>query len=140
MVGVAGFEPATPASRTQLSRRIALKSREFWLHPISTISVRSRRSRGYPGVGLPRGIQVFEQELSVGCGDTQHPILREAKYSTPLMLRWIARCTSDWIRFEIDARSNPPSRSWLPFFCINKRRDVWLAQFRNLDQLDADVP
>src|SRR5262249_27850077 len=27
------------------------------------------------------------------------------KYSTPLMLRGIARCTSDWIRSGIDARS-----------------------------------
>jgi hypothetical protein len=25
-----------------------------------------------------------------------------------LMLRWIARCTSDWIRSGIEARSNPP--------------------------------
>ena len=29
----------------------------------------------------------------------------EEIYSTPLMLRWIARCTSDWIRSEIEARS-----------------------------------
>src|ERR1700736_3091554 len=29
------------------------------------------------------------------------------KYSTPLMLRWIARCTSDWMRSGIDARSRP---------------------------------
>src|ERR1700737_3583435 len=29
----------------------------------------------------------------------------EAIYSTPLMLRWIARCTSDWIRSGISARS-----------------------------------
>ena len=28
------------------------------------------------------------------------------KYSTPLMLRWIARCTSDWTRSEIDAKSS----------------------------------
>ncbi len=31
----------------------------------------------------------------------------EEKYSTPLMLRWIARCTSDWMRSGIDARSRP---------------------------------
>src|SRR5712672_1953000 len=31
----------------------------------------------------------------------------EAIYSTPLMLRWIARCTSDWIRSGIAARSRP---------------------------------
>src|SRR5260370_863120 len=31
----------------------------------------------------------------------------EEIYSTPLMLRWIARCTSDWIRSGIDARSRP---------------------------------
>src|SRR5260370_33774386 len=31
----------------------------------------------------------------------------EAIYSTPLMLRWIARCTSDWIRFGISVRSMP---------------------------------
>src|SRR5260370_1018683 len=31
----------------------------------------------------------------------------EAIYSTPLMLRWIARCTSDWIRSGIDVRSRP---------------------------------
>src|SRR4249919_3024914 len=29
----------------------------------------------------------------------------EAMYSTPLMLRWIARCTSDWIRSGIGAKS-----------------------------------
>src|ERR1700753_3227990 len=29
------------------------------------------------------------------------------KYSTPLMLRWIARWTSDWIRSGMDARSRP---------------------------------
>src|SRR5438128_1437954 len=29
------------------------------------------------------------------------------KYSTPLMLRWIARCTSDCTRSEIEAKSNP---------------------------------
>jgi hypothetical protein len=51
MVGVAGFEPATPASRARLSRRIALKSLASWLHTTSGISIRSRRSRGYPGVG-----------------------------------------------------------------------------------------
>ena len=28
------------------------------------------------------------------------------KYSTPLMLCWIARCTSVWIRSGIDARSS----------------------------------
>src|ERR1700722_17262048 len=28
-------------------------------------------------------------------------------YSTPLILRWIARCTSDWIRPGIDAKSRP---------------------------------
>ena len=28
------------------------------------------------------------------------------KYSTPLMLRWIARCTSDWTRSGIDAKSS----------------------------------
>src|ERR1700704_3399546 len=31
----------------------------------------------------------------------------EAIYSTPLMLRWIARCTSDWIRSGIEVRSRP---------------------------------
>ena len=31
----------------------------------------------------------------------------EAIYSTPLMLRWIARCTSDWIRSGNRARSRP---------------------------------
>ena len=34
----------------------------------------------------------------------------EAIYSTPLMLRWIARCTSDWIRSGIDARSSAGRR------------------------------
>jgi len=28
----------------------------------------------------------------------------DAMYSTPLMLRWIARCTSDWIRSGIDGK------------------------------------
>ncbi len=28
-------------------------------------------------------------------------------YSTPLMLRWIARWTSDWIRAGMSARSKP---------------------------------
>ena len=28
----------------------------------------------------------------------------EEMYSTPLMLRWIARCTSDWIRSGIDGQ------------------------------------
>ena len=28
----------------------------------------------------------------------------ETIYSTPLMLRWIARCTSDWIRSGIDCQ------------------------------------
>src|SRR6516225_8809264 len=31
----------------------------------------------------------------------------DEKYSTPLMLRWMARCTSAWIRSGIEARSSP---------------------------------
>ena len=48
----------------------------------------------------------------------------EAMYSTPLMLRWIARCTSDWIRSGIDARSRPAGAfiSALP-----PTADVWCA-------------
>jgi hypothetical protein len=41
MVGVAGFEPATPASRTRLSCHIVLKSLAFWSHPTAGICVRS---------------------------------------------------------------------------------------------------
>ena len=63
LVGVAGFEPATPASRTQLSRHIVLKSLAFWLRTIACISVRSWRSRGYPGVGTPYGKLVFDQRF-----------------------------------------------------------------------------
>src|ERR1700682_4722317 len=54
----------------------------------------------------------------------------EAIYSTPLMLRWIARCTSDWIRSGIDARSRPARlRPALAFiFALRPRTpDAWCA-------------
>src|ERR1700683_2306058 len=49
----------------------------------------------------------------------------EAIYSTPLMLRWIARCTSDWIRSGIDVRSRPAGA----FISALHRRtaDAWCA-------------
>src|SRR5207253_7908340 len=49
----------------------------------------------------------------------------EAIYSTPLMLRWIARWTSDWIRSGIDARSRPA----VMFISVLPRRtiDAWCA-------------
>src|SRR5258708_7001269 len=43
--------------------------------------------------------------ISFGVDPSDGP--EEAIYSTPLILRWIARCTSDWIRSGIDARSGP---------------------------------
>ena len=43
--------------------------------------------------------------MSFGVEPSEGP--DEAIYSTPLMLRWIARCTSDWIRSGIDAKSSP---------------------------------
>src|SRR6478736_5198689 len=43
--------------------------------------------------------------MSFGVEPSEGP--EEEIYSTPLMLRWIARCTSDWIRSGIDARSRP---------------------------------
>src|ERR1700687_6222855 len=48
----------------------------------------------------------------------------EAIYSTPLMLRWIARCTSDWIRSGIDARSRPAAAF---IFALRPRADAWSA-------------
>src|ERR1700682_2653420 len=47
--------------------------------------------------------------MSFGVDPSDGP--EEAIYSTPLMLRWIARCTSDWIRSGIDARSRLASVS-----------------------------
>jgi hypothetical protein len=47
-------ESAAPASRTRLSRRIALKSLAFCPYSHSNILVRSCRSRGYSGVGWSR--------------------------------------------------------------------------------------
>src|SRR6202011_5231975 len=44
-------------------------------------------------------------KMSFGVDPSDGP--EDAIYSTPLMLRWIARCTSDWIRSGIDARSRP---------------------------------
>src|SRR4030081_3816780 len=43
--------------------------------------------------------------MSFGVDPSEGP--DEEIYSTPLMLRWIARCTSDWIRSGISARSRP---------------------------------
>src|SRR5450631_1374946 len=43
--------------------------------------------------------------MSFGVDPSEGP--DEAIYSTPLMLRWIARCTSDWIRSGIEVRSRP---------------------------------
>jgi hypothetical protein len=70
MVGVAGFEPATPASRTLLLHRISLKSLTFWLYSHPNNPDRSRRSRGYTGVGCGDWIDLT-QDFSVGCEDVQ---------------------------------------------------------------------
>ncbi len=40
--------------------------------------------------------------MSFGVDPSEGP--DEAIYSTPLMLRWIARCTSDWIRSGISSQ------------------------------------
>src|SRR5436309_13084428 len=48
----------------------------------------------------------------------------EAIYSTPLMLRWIARCTSDWIRAGMSARSRPAGAF---IFALPPTVDVWCA-------------
>src|SRR4029077_9076125 len=41
--------------------------------------------------------------MSFGVEPSEGP--DEEMYSTPLMLRWIARCTSDWMRSGISVRS-----------------------------------
>src|SRR6478736_9913110 len=44
-------------------------------------------------------------KMSFGVEPSEGP--DKEMYSTPLMLRCIARCTSDWIRSGIDVRSRP---------------------------------
>src|SRR6476660_9866091 len=43
--------------------------------------------------------------MSFGVEPSEGP--DEEIYSTPLILRWIARCTSDWIRSGMSAKSRP---------------------------------
>ena len=69
---VAGFEPATPASRTRLSHRIAVKSRAFCPYSHSNILVRSCRSRGCSGVErrrlITRGLMMTFASLAAQLG------------------------------------------------------------------------
>src|SRR5260370_34371321 len=59
--------------------------------------------------------------MSFGVDPSDGP--EEAMYSTPLMLRWIARCTSDWLRSGIDARSRPAAAFILAL--RPRTADVW---------------
>jgi hypothetical protein len=55
------IEPAAHASRTLLLHRISLKSLAFWLYSHSHNPARSRRSRGYVGVGAPETGLVYDR-------------------------------------------------------------------------------
>src|SRR5882724_1050206 len=66
----------------------------------------------------------------------------EAIYSTPLMLRWIARCTSDWIRSGIQVRSRPADALMsvlLPRTIDDRCLSIALHRRRS-DQFDSNVP
>src|SRR4026209_2783932 len=61
--------------------------------------------------------------MSFGVEPSDGP--EEAMYSTPLMLRWIARCTSDWTRSEMEARSRPAAGAFI--YVLPPMADAWCA-------------
>jgi len=67
LVGVAGFEPATPASRTRLLQHIALKNLYLWFCVRTIAPIRSWCSRGYSGVGPARAGSLSIDDFPANC-------------------------------------------------------------------------
>lgn len=112
----AGFESVILASRTRLLHRMSLKSLAFRLYSHSNNPDRSRRSRGYSGVGSSETGLVSTKDFSVDCGDTQHPILAIGRTGDSPARR-IARLTVARDSGSKPLRPTPPNLRYSAIFC-----------------------